>query len=37
MPIPGKSVVTWKKLDGTWKVTAHIFNTDMGTIPTGRR
>lgn len=28
MTIPGKYVVTWKKLDGTWKVTADIFNTD---------
>jgi ketosteroid isomerase-like protein len=28
MTIPGKFVVTWKKLGGTWKVAADIFNTD---------
>jgi ketosteroid isomerase-like protein len=26
--MPGKYVVTWKKLGGTWKVAADIFNTD---------
>lgn len=26
--IPGKYVVTWKKLGRTWKVVADIFNTD---------
>jgi ketosteroid isomerase-like protein len=28
MAMPGKYVVTWKKLGGTWKVAADIFNTD---------
>jgi ketosteroid isomerase-like protein len=28
MIIPGKFVITWKKIDGTWKVVADIFNTD---------
>jgi ketosteroid isomerase-like protein len=28
MTIPGKYVVTWKKLGGTWEVAADIFNTD---------
>lgn len=28
MTIPGKYVVTWKKLGGTWKVAVDIFNTD---------
>ncbi len=28
MMIPGKYVVTWKNLGGTWKVAADIFNTD---------
>ena len=28
MTIPGKYVVTWKKLGETWKVAADIFNTD---------
>jgi ketosteroid isomerase-like protein len=28
MRIPGKYVVIWKNLGGTWKVAADIFNTD---------
>jgi ketosteroid isomerase-like protein len=28
MDIPGKYVVTWRKLGPTWKVAADIFNTD---------
>ena len=28
MEIPGKYVVTWRKLGPTWKVEADIFNTD---------
>jgi len=28
MTIPGKYVVAWKNLGGTWKVAADIFNTD---------
>jgi ketosteroid isomerase-like protein len=28
MEIPGKYVVTWRKIGPTWKVTADIFNTD---------
>ncbi len=28
MTTPGKYVVTWKNLGGTWKVAADIFNTD---------
>ncbi len=28
MTMPGKYVVTWKKLGETWKVAADIFNTD---------
>jgi ketosteroid isomerase-like protein len=26
--VPGKYVVTWKKVGGTWKAAADIFNTD---------
>ena len=28
MPMPDKFVVIWKKIIGTWKVAADIFNTD---------
>jgi ketosteroid isomerase-like protein len=28
MDIPGKYVVTWRKIGATWKVAADIFNTD---------
>jgi ketosteroid isomerase-like protein len=28
MEIPGKYVVTWRKIGATWKVEADIFNTD---------
>jgi ketosteroid isomerase-like protein len=26
--IPGKYLVTWTKIDGAWKVSADVFNTD---------
>ena len=28
MPMPDRFVVIWKKIIGTWKVGADIFNTD---------
>jgi hypothetical protein len=28
MEIPGKYVVTWRKIGPTWRVEADIFNTD---------
>ena len=30
----GKHIVVWKKIDGTWKVAADIFNTDLP-LPSG--
>jgi hypothetical protein len=37
MPMPDKFVVIWKKIIGTWKVAADIFNTDNQSKDIGRR